>query len=222
MDAAPKRRNPGRLAAGVQPRPDATRATASVVFSGYTWTVKASTSKVGPGPNLFSAANVTVGEDGLHLGIVKRRAGWTCAEVIAQGTFGYGIYRWTVAADVTSLDPNAVLGMFTWSDQPEYAHREIDIEFAKWGVSAATKTGVFTVHAAAIPSSPPFALPRSQRSIHTMTWSPGTVSACSTTPVGSPVTWATTGAGLPEPGGGVAPRINLCCSVVRHLQHLSA
>lgn len=154
MDAAPKRRNPGRLAAGVQPRPDATRATASVVFSGYTWTVKASTSKVGPGPNLFSAANVTVGEDGLHPGIVKRRAGWTCAEVIAQGTFGYGTYRWTVAADVTSLDPNAVLGMFTWSDQPEYAHPEIDIEFAKWGVSAATKTGVFTVHAAGHPEQP--------------------------------------------------------------------
>lgn len=93
MDAGPKRRNPGRLAAGVRPRPGPVGAAASVVFSGYTWTVKASTSKVGPGPNLFSAANVTVGEDGLHLGIRKRRAGWTCAEVIAQGTFGYGTYR---------------------------------------------------------------------------------------------------------------------------------
>ena len=29
-----------------------------------------------------------------------------------------------------------VLGLFTWSDRAPYAHREIDIEFSRWGNSA--------------------------------------------------------------------------------------
>ncbi len=209
MDSAPKRTSRWRHAAGGQTPPDATAATSSVIFADYTWTVKASGSKVGPGPNLFSAANVTVDRHGLHLRIVRTRARWTCAEVIAQGRFGYGTYRWTVASDVTRLDPNAVLGMFTWSDRPDFAHREIDIEFAKWGIAHATQTGLFTVHGAATPSSPAFALAESQRSIHTLTWSPGEVCASSTTPGEAPFTWSHGGAGVPEPGGDVAPRVNL-------------
>ena len=48
--------------------------TASTVsFAGRTWTVKTSTSAVGPGPNLFNAANVSVDNSGyLHLKITKQ------------------------------------------------------------------------------------------------------------------------------------------------------
>lgn len=181
-------------------------------FSGLTWTVKASTTKVGPGPNRFSAANVTVDDAGLHLAIARSQtaqASWTCAEVIAQGTFGYGTYRWTLASDVTRLDGNAVLGMFTWSAEPRAAHREIDIEFARWGDPGVTRTGSFTLQATVPPTSRAFALPRANRSIHTLTWSPGRVAASSATPGGVPVTWSVTDAAVPEPGGDVAPRINL-------------
>ena len=30
------------------------------------------------------------------------------------------------------LDSNVVLGLFTWNDEPAYAHREIDIELSRW------------------------------------------------------------------------------------------
>jgi hypothetical protein len=36
------------------------------------------------------------------------------------------------------------LGLFTWNDDPAYNHRELDIEFARWG-SAANKNGWYTV-----------------------------------------------------------------------------
>ena len=29
-------------------------------------------------------------------------------------------------------NPNVVLGLFTWSDDPAYNNREIDIEFSRW------------------------------------------------------------------------------------------
>ena len=29
-------------------------------------------------------------------------------------------------------NPNVVLGLFTWSDDPAYDNREIDIEFSRW------------------------------------------------------------------------------------------
>ena len=109
----------------------------SIRFSGYDWLVKESVTKVGPGPNAFSAANVAVDQRGLQLRIAELDARWTCAEVIAQGTFGYGTYTWVVASDLTQLDPSVVLGMFTWSDVPDHAHREIDIEFARWGAESA-------------------------------------------------------------------------------------
>ena len=31
-----------------------------------------------------------------------------------------------------SIDHNAILGLFTWDDNPEQTHREIDIEISQW------------------------------------------------------------------------------------------
>lgn len=180
----------------------------TVDFSGLTWRVKESTAKVGPGPNVFSAANVTVDEHGLHLRIARSGPGWTCAEVIAQGSFGYGHYSWTVRSDVTRLDPRAVLGLFTWSDQPDHSHREIDIEVARWGGRHPAGSGVFTVQSEGPGNSSQFSLRGSEGSLHTLTWTREEVRFSSSS-VGASTTWSYRGRDVPGPGGGVTPRINL-------------
>jgi len=91
----------------------------------------------GPGPNYFSnsANNVFVDTSGrLHLKITTQANHWYCAEVVLQASPGHGTYRWYLDTPVDALDPNVVLGLFTWSDLPDYANREIDIEFSRWGM----------------------------------------------------------------------------------------
>lgn len=108
----------------------------TVGFAGSSWAVKASTGVVGPGPNVFSDSpdNVWVDAAGqLHMRITNRDGQWRSAEVILDRSLGYGTYRWTLASPVGRLDPNVVLGLFTWSDDAAYNHREIDIEVARWG-----------------------------------------------------------------------------------------
>src|SRR5690349_9875430 len=114
-------------------------------YAGYDWQVKTSTRKIGPGPNLFSAANAWVAADGLHLRIAKVGGKWNAAEVINTASLGRGTYSWTVAGDLAALDPNAVLGLFTWNDDPAYNHREIDVEFSRWSNAADPTNGQFVV-----------------------------------------------------------------------------
>jgi hypothetical protein len=109
----------------------------TISFSGHTWLVKDSAAvSVGPGPNVFSddARNVRVDRRGrLHLRIRRVAGVWTCAEVVSAPSFGYGTYRFYVSRRVDALDANVVLGLFTWNDDPAFNHREIDIEFSRWG-----------------------------------------------------------------------------------------
>jgi len=117
-----------------------------VIWSGASWQVKTSTSAVGPGPNVFLAANVSVDASGfLHLRISQAAGKWTCAEVIGPTSFGYGTYSFIVRSSLAGFDPNVVLGMFTWSDRARYAHREIDIEVANWGNPADPTNAQFVV-----------------------------------------------------------------------------
>jgi hypothetical protein len=110
-------------------------------FSGYKWEVKNSGANlVGPGTNYFSSAtsNVWVDVQGrLHLRITKQTVNgtnqWHCAEVVSQLCFGNGTYRISLDSRVDNLDPNVVHGFFTWSDDPTFNHREMDIEFSKFG-----------------------------------------------------------------------------------------
>jgi len=108
----------------------------TISFSGYTWGVKASSGKVGPGPNYFSSTtdNVWVDSTGrLHLKITKKSNKWYSAEVYLNASLGYGTYRFYLDSAVDGLDPNVVLGLFTWSNDPAYNDRELDIEFSRWG-----------------------------------------------------------------------------------------
>lgn len=116
-------------------------------FSGYEWKVKSSSGQVGPGPNYFSDSknNVEVDARGrLHLRITQRDGRWYCAEVISTRSFGYGTYRFYVDTSFDKMDPRVVLGLFTWSDAPDYSHREIDVEVSRWG-NKNNKNGQFVV-----------------------------------------------------------------------------
>ena len=101
----------------------------TVAFSGYSWDVKSSAGKIGPGPNYFSSstANVWVDSSGrLHLKLTKAKGRWYAAEVINQASLGRGTYAWVLDSAVDALDANGVLGLFTWSDDQAYNHRELD------------------------------------------------------------------------------------------------
>jgi hypothetical protein len=117
-------------------------------FSGYDWWVKSSAGLVGPGPNYFSESTNNVWLDGLgqlHLRITNRSNHWQCAELVSARTFGYGCYRFQLASPADKLNPNAVLGLFTWSDDPAYAYREIDIECSRWGNAADPSNAQFVI-----------------------------------------------------------------------------
>ncbi len=119
-----------------------------IQFSGYDWWVKASSGLAGPGPNYFSAAtnNVWVDAQGrLHLGITNRSNQWQCVEIVSGRSFGFGSYRFELGSNVNQLNPNAVLGLFTWSDDPAWAHREIDVECSRWGNVADVNNSQFVV-----------------------------------------------------------------------------
>ena len=188
----------------------ASAATRTISFSGLEWTVKAGSTAIGPGPNFFSASpsNVWVDKGGrLHLKITRSQGRWWSAEVIGTRSLGHGTYTWTLDSRVDALDPNVVLGLFTWSDSPAFANREIDIEFSRWGNPLATANGQFVVqpHSAAGHLQPFRQLPVA-RSQHGFTWVPGSVAFASVG--GSVPAWSYLGADVP-PAGDERPRMNL-------------
>ena len=178
----------------------------TISFSGYTWQVKTSAEPVGPGPNVFSDApdSVWVDRQGrLHLRIVQTGAQWTSAEVVNTRSLGYGRYRFELASPVGALDANAVLGLFTWSDDPAYANREIDVEFARFADAEDPTNAQYVVqpytHAGNLLR---FTQARGASTAVSFDWRPGSVSFA------GPASWTYSGADVPPPGGEHA-RINL-------------
>jgi hypothetical protein len=154
-------------------RPD----THVIRFAGYDWLVKDSAgTAVGPGPNVFSADNVRVEVGRLHLRIGQQGRRWSSAEIVSKEPFGYGMYTFFIQGDVADLDPNVVLGLFTWSDDPAFSHREIDIEISRWG-NPANRNAQCVVQPYQLPGSVVrFALPGGlKRAIYTFTWLPNAV-----------------------------------------------
>ncbi len=123
-------------------------------FAGREWTIKHYFSRTqGPGNNYFSdhPNDVWIDKNGhLHLSIRFRNGRWECTEVVSKDKMGYGTYIFTVQGDLRNLDPNVVLGLFTWdTHNHEQANSEVDIEFSKWGILDETKTlqyGVQPIH----------------------------------------------------------------------------
>lgn len=181
----------------------------TVHWSGYDWDVKEYSRKIGPGPNFFSRSNVRVDSDGrLHLAITKSGSKWTTAEVILDDSFGYGTYTWVLRTPAP-LDPNVVLGLFTWNDDPAENHREIDIEFAKWGSASDPNDAQFVVQPYDhLGNEHRFVRPAADtQTTLSFTWAEDKVSF-SAVSGGDPYVWTYTGLDIPEPGG-ENPRINL-------------
>lgn len=108
----------------------------TISFAGYGWEVKMRDFRAGPGPNYFSdgAEDIWVDDEGLHLTINKRDGRWYCTEAILATSPGYGTYRFRTHGRVDAIDPMMVLGLFTWDGAAkEQNHREMDIEFTRWG-----------------------------------------------------------------------------------------
>jgi hypothetical protein len=119
--------------------PSAVRASAAsrtIWFSGIRWDVRDSPHPSGPGPNRFSDSHRTVWLDDrrrLHMRIERRHGRWYSAEISTDDAFGYGTYIFHVTRRPADLDPNVVLGLFTWDDHAGEHHREIDVELSRWG-----------------------------------------------------------------------------------------
>lgn len=183
----------------------------TIAWSGLAWTIKRSSGAVGPGPNVFTASNVWVDANGyLHLRISKDAKGrWTCAEIVGPN-LGYGTYSFELGSRVDTLDPNAVLGLFTWSDLPDYAYREIDIEFARWGWAGDPTNAQYVVQPwDAADHLRRYTTPATVPQTHRFAWREGRVDFSSDA-AGSPIAAYTyAGTDVPVPGGDVRPRLNL-------------
>ena len=108
-------------------------------FSGYEWNVRPSGTG-GPGPNEWAPANVWLDSRGfLHLRIAKHGDKWRCSEVSTVEKFGFGTYEFEIEGPIDRLDPNIVLGLFTYptADIGKDGTHEIDIEFSRWGIPTA-------------------------------------------------------------------------------------
>jgi len=151
----------------------------TISFSGRAWSVKFSGSEsVGPGPMRFgnSSRNVDIDSQGaLHMRIENAGGAWVGAEVILTELLGYGTYTFTLEP-IIDLDPNVVLGLFTWSDNPDEAHREIDIEIARWS-DPDNLNAQCVVQPHELPENiTRFGLPETAAgSTHSFTWTPDSV-----------------------------------------------
>ena len=140
-----------------------------IQFAGITWQVKNGL-QLGPGPNNWSNSPSSVwvdAEGSLHMKIRKSGNTWYCSEVIAQQSFGYGEYRFYLASDVESYDPEVVVGLFTY----ETDTREIDIEFSRWG-NAGNADGYYTIQPV-VPGNQQTFIPNlaGKNSTHKFIWS---------------------------------------------------
>jgi hypothetical protein len=198
----------------------APRAPRVVRFAGYDWTVKTSGRRlVGPGPNYFSDAPEHVWVDGygrLHLRIARIGGRWTAAEIVSTASFGYGTYRFFVDSPIDTLPPSVVLGLFTWDDEPDFAHREIDIEFSRWSNAASTVNAQYAVQPYELPDHlRSFVQPPLAPSTHAFTWRADAIffqslaGSLATPVLPSDVIHEWTYAGPVPPAGGEHARLNL-------------
>jgi hypothetical protein len=112
-------------------------------FSGYDWQVR-DDGFGNPGPNKWKKSNVWLDSNGyLHLKITHTGDDWYSAEIQTTRTLGFGEYQFQVVGRIDNLDPNVVLGLFSYSASD--SSDEIDIEYTQWGDSEST-SGNWAVH----------------------------------------------------------------------------
>ncbi len=144
----------------------------SLRFSGYDWLVRSKTG--GPGPNYFSDSTNNVWLDAagrLHLSITHRSNEWQCAEIQSTRSFGHGSYRFRLDSPVDTLNDRVVLGLFTYSTDPVYNDREIDVEFGRWANPGDPSNAQFVVQPPTSGHMVRFTVPVGQtNSTHLFSW----------------------------------------------------
>jgi hypothetical protein len=125
---------------------------------------------------------------------------WHTAEVFNTKSLGLGRYEFELDSRVDALDSNVVFGLFTWSNAPAYNHREIDIEFSRFGNASDPTNAQFVVQ----PYQRAGNLRRITRpavpvSTNSFDWQANTVSFSS--PRAAPSAWTYAGPDVPRPGG---------------------
>ena len=121
--------------------PSAPCAASLGTFGGFQWTARTD-GLSGPGPNVWSACNTWLDAAGLHLRVDRSNGTWTSAEVSTTGVVGYGRLEFEVTTRLDALDPNVVLGFFTYPGGALDGQHEIDIEFARFGVTTPGATNL--------------------------------------------------------------------------------
>ena len=117
-------------------------------FAGMSWWVKSNTVPLGPGMTNFSSVVNNPFVDGLgrlHLELIQVGEKWYGAEVVSNAVLGSGRFSFQLDTDETGLDPNVVLGLFTWSNDTAFANREIDVELSRFGNPNDTNNAQFVV-----------------------------------------------------------------------------
>lgn len=123
-------------------------------FGGLQWQVRAQ-GLSGPGPNIWNACNAWLESDGLHLRIDRVGGVWQSAEVFTTELVGYGRLEFEIATPLHALDPNVVLGMFTYPTNGQDGLHEIDIEFSRFGNTSASAPNLnYVVYPGAPPKGP--------------------------------------------------------------------
>ena len=183
----------------------------TISWSGYKWDVRPAGTDQGPGPSDWSDSrrNVRVQGSDLLLSIVTGATGnWNSSEVANQRHLGYGTYRWVVATDLSTLDANEVLGMFTYGGA-DPSNNEIDIEASHWG-SLSNPTGWATVWQnadAGLSKQRDFSYSDHPPYLNQFTWSPGRIDYLITDAIGATLLAWTLTTGVPTPSTEV-PMIN--------------
>jgi hypothetical protein len=145
-----------------------------IEFAGHKWNVKSGCG-LGPGPNCWSdsAESVWVQDGELHLKIRKIEDRWYSAEVSTVECSQYGIHRFFVSSDLTSLDKNIVAALFLYKDD----QNEIDMEFSTWAKEYPVENAQYVVQPWDIPGNLyRFVIPPNiTESIHTINWNHSTI-----------------------------------------------
>ncbi|HJS93275.1 MAG TPA: hypothetical protein VJ741_03355 [Solirubrobacteraceae bacterium] len=183
----------------------------TISWSGYVWDVRPPGIAQEPGPNDWSdsASNVRLEGSDLLLSIVKGPSGnWTSPEVESRTHLGYGTYRWVVATDLSALDADEVLGMFTYGGSSP-SNNEIDIEPSHWG-DPSNPTGSATVWQNAnrgVSLERDFSYSAHPPYVNQFTWAPGRIDYLITDATGATLLAWTVTTGVPTPSTEV-PVIN--------------
>ena len=156
------------------------------------------------GPNYWSANNVWVDQAGLHLTVTNVAGRWYCAAVVSNSMYGYGTYSWHVSSPINNFDPNVVLGLFTWNDDPAYHNREIDFEASRWGDASDPTNAQFVVQPWQTPGNFTRITATGGPSNISFTWKPGSVTFHYNNQ-----TWTYTGPDVPLPYAGVQMNLYL-------------